>query len=136
MPGPPPAPPAAKVLIIDDDKAFVDIVIHFLQKAGYRFAVAVDAMQGFMFAQREAPDLILLDLQMPAGGGMQLLQKVRAHARTRAIPILMVTAARDPKLEAEAKTKGAQGFLSKPVDEARLLRAIQPLLAPRGNPQQ
>ncbi len=64
-----------KILIIDDDKALVTLLSHELREAGYQVVAALDPVQGMMSAKREAPELVLLDVVMPAGGGMPLLWK-------------------------------------------------------------
>src|SRR5258706_11512621 len=95
--------PKPKVLIIDDDKTLVAILSASLRAAGYHVLAAYDAMQGFMLAQREVPAVILLDLQLPAGGGLPLLEEIAASGKTHPIPVVMVTAPPDPKLEAESR---------------------------------
>ncbi|HTR21754.1 MAG TPA: response regulator [Gemmatimonadales bacterium] len=118
----------SKVLIVDDDPAFTKLVGHYLREAGYEVAVAADGMQGLMFAKRDHPDLVLVDLQMPAGGGMQLLDRLHTNRATETIPKVIVTASRDQSLEAKARDHGAAGFLHKPVDQATLLAAVHAAL--------
>lgn len=118
----------SKVLIVDDDPAFTALAGHYLREAGYDVAVAADAMQGLMFARRDHPDLVLVDLQMPAGGGLQLLERLRANRATEAIPEVVVTASRDPGLEAKARAHGASGYLHKPIEREALLAAVQAAL--------
>src|SRR5437660_10269012 len=107
---------APKILVIDDDKTFAAMAASLLRSAGYSPVVAFDAMQGFMFAQREQPGLILLDLSMPAGGGMQLLDKLRHSSKTQNVPVIIVTGTGGPAVEADAKAKGAAAAMRKPVD--------------------
>jgi CheY-like chemotaxis protein len=122
------APKKSKILVIDDDKELTAAFASFLREAGYVAVVAHDAVQGFMFAQREAPDLILLDMMMPAGGGMGVFEKLARSPRTQAIPVLVVTATTDMKTEREALGHGAAGVLHKPVDRDVLLRNVRELL--------
>src|SRR2546430_7128135 len=95
--------PATKVLVIDDDQTFTTMATSLLRTAGYKPLVAFDAMQGFMFAQREQPALILLDLSMPAGGGMQLLDKLQHSSKTQNVPVIIVTGTGGPAVEGDAK---------------------------------
>jgi CheY-like chemotaxis protein len=118
-----------KVLVIDDDASFTAFVSALLRAAGYTPVVAFDAMQGLMFAQREGPAVILLDVNMPAGGGMQLLERLQKSPKAQGVPVIVVTATTLPGLEAEAKSKGAAGFLTKPVDKDALLGLLQQVLA-------
>jgi CheY-like chemotaxis protein len=119
---------AAKILVVDDDKTFTAMAVSLLRSAGYHTVVAFDAMQGFMFAQREAPDLIVLDLSMPAGGGMQLLDKLRQSHKTQSVPVVIVTGTAASAVEAEAKAKGVAAVLTKPIDSKVLQELIQKLL--------
>ncbi len=118
-----------KVLVIDDDANFTAFVSGLLRTAGYAPVVAFDAMQGLMFAQREAPAVILLDINMPAGGGMQLLERLQKSPKAQGIPVIMVTAAKTAGLELDAKSKGAAGFLTKPLEKDALIGLLQEVLA-------
>jgi CheY-like chemotaxis protein len=118
-----------KVLVIDDDATFTAFVSALLRAAGYTPVVAFDALQGLMFAQREGPAVILLDLNMPAGGGMQLLERRHKSPKAQGVPVIIVTATTFPGLEADAKSKGAAGFLTKPVDKDALIGLLQQVLA-------
>jgi len=116
------------VLVIDDDKTIVAVLSATLRAAGYHVLAAYDAMQGFMLAQREAPAVILLDIQLPAGGGLPLLEKITTSTKTHAIPVVIITGGTDPKLEAETKAKGASFFVRKPVDQKALIALVEGLL--------
>ncbi len=123
-----PNPPKPKVLIVDDDPSFTNLAGHHLREAGYDVTVAADAMQGLMFAKREHPAVVLVDLQMPAGGGMTLLERLRGNRATETIPPVVVTASQDSSLEAKAREHGAAGYLHKPVYQASLLAAVEAVL--------
>ncbi|HYT70423.1 MAG TPA: response regulator [Gemmatimonadales bacterium] len=86
---------------------------------------AVDPVQGLMSAKRESPDLILLDLMMPAGGGMQLLDRLATVGRAR---VVVVTAMDEPGLEAQAQSHGATAFVKKPVEPKAVAALVQQLL--------
>lgn len=121
---------APKVLIIDDDRDFTALASSHLRGAGYETLVAFDPVQGFMVAQRESPQVIVLDVNLPAGGGVPLLQKLRATARTNGIPVVVVTGKRSPPSEADVKAEGAAAFLTKPVDQLTLVLQVKELLEP------
>jgi len=120
--------PKTKVLVIDDDRNLVALFSAELRAAGYHVLAAYDAMQGFMLAQREVPALILLDLQLPAGGGLQLLDKIVAGGRTHAIPVVMVSGETDKQIEETTRAKGAVAFVRKPVDRAALVAQVKEVL--------
>jgi CheY-like chemotaxis protein len=120
--------PRRKLLIIDDDRAFVVLAAAILRDAGFMVLEAHDAMQGFMYAQQDPPAIILLDMQMPAGGGMNLLQKVCEVPRLRSIPIIVITASTEEGLVEAVRAKGAIDVLRKPVDRDRLVSIVTAIL--------
>jgi len=119
-------PRATKILLIDDDKTVVSVVSAVLRGAGYQMVSALDPVQGFMAFRREKPQLVVLDLMMPAGGGMQLLEKLTSMGK---VPVIVMTALTDGKVEAEAKAAGAAAFLKKPVNPEELKTLIEELVA-------
>ena len=119
---------AEKILVVDDDKTFTTMAGAMLRAAGYSPIVAFDAMQGFMFAQREGPVLILLDLSMPAGGGMQLLEKLQHSSRTQNVPVIIVTGTGGPAVERDAKARGVAAVVKKPVESKALLEVVRQVL--------
>ena len=118
------------VLIIDDDQVVSQQLVSLLRAAGYPAKSALDPVQGFMVAQRERPGLILLDINLPAGGGVRLLERLLKTTTTQLIPVVVITASVDPALEGEVRTKGAVGFIRKPIDSERLLAAMTAALNP------
>jgi DNA-binding response OmpR family regulator len=104
-----------KFLIADDDRVFVELCATRLRTKGHKVLTAVDAMQAFMFAMREQPDAIVLDINMPAGGGQETLRKLKTSAKTEAIPVIIVSGLSDPKLPDTVKQMGAAEFLAKPA---------------------
>ena len=123
---------AAKILVIDDDKTFTAMVASLLRTAGYTPVIAFDAMQGFMLAQREHPDLIILDLSMPAGGGMGVLDHLRHTSRTMNVPVVIVTGTSTPASESDAKAKGVVAVLTKPVDAKALMALVKEVVESKG----
>ncbi|HZH40154.1 MAG TPA: response regulator [Gemmatimonadales bacterium] len=121
-----------KVLIIDDDRPLCELFASHLRGAGYVPMIAEDAMQGFMFAQRELPDVILLDINMPAGGGMTVFDRLNKSAKTREIPVVVVTAVSDTKVEADSTAHGARAVLHKPVGKETLLKQVASVLDSAG----
>jgi DNA-binding response OmpR family regulator len=115
-----------KILLIDDDKTVVTVVTAVLRAANYEVVSALDPVQGFMAFRREKPQLVVLDLMMPAGGGMQLLQKLTSMGT---VPVIVITASQQRNAEAEARAAGAAGFLPKPVNPETLKELIEELQA-------
>ena len=120
-----------RVLIVDDDKTMVAVMTAVLKAGGFQVSAAFDAAQGFMFAQKDPPDLILLDMNMPAGGGAGTWQRLQQSARTRSVPVVFVTAESKPGLEQEVLRQGAVGFIQKPFDPATLADRVRGFLEKR-----
>ena len=117
-----------EILIAEDDRVTVNILSSVLKKAGYDILIAHDAMQAVMMAMRKPPDAILLDIGMPGGTGMQVLQRLKASTKTSMIPVVVLTGSTEPDLPDRVRTLGAAEFLSKPVDPPTLLSTLQRLL--------
>ena len=113
-----------KVLIADDDRVFSHMVARVLQRKGWEVVPAYDAMQAVMFATRESPHVIVLDIGMPGGTGLHALERLQASSRTAAIPVVVVSATPDTEVPAKARQLGAAGFLPKPVDPADLVTTL------------
>ena len=104
-----------KFLIADDDRVFVELCAARLRAKGHRVQAASDAMQALMFAMRDKPDAIVLDIQMPAGGGVETLKKLKSSAKTEPIPVIVVSGLTQPDLPETVKQLGAADFVAKPA---------------------
>ena len=114
-----------RILVADDDRVIAQLICAALQKGGHQPVVAHDAMQAFMFAMRSpSPEVIVLDVNMPGGTGVEALRKLRQSARTSGIPVIVVSGVDDPAMPQRMKELGALDVLPKPVDPARLLDAV------------
>ncbi|HXJ29262.1 MAG TPA: response regulator [Gemmatimonadales bacterium] len=118
------------VLIVDDDQVVSQQLVSLLRAAGYPSKSTFDPVQGFMVAQRERPGLILLDINLPAGGGLRMLERLIKTTTTQLIPVVVITASEDPALEGQVRSAGAAGFLRKPIASEQLLTAITAALKP------
>lgn len=115
--------PATKILIVDDDDIRHGLNVR-LRASGYDTVYAEDALGAIMTAQKERPDLILLDLGLPCGDGFSL-EPQRDLAAIADVPVIVVTARDDNgQSERRALALGAAGFFQKPVEHAALLAAI------------
>jgi len=111
--------PLTKVLIADDDRVIVEMLTAVLRAKRVKVTAAADAMQAVMFAIREAPDAIVLDIGMPGGTGLTALRKLHDNRKTAFIPVLVLTGATDPTLPATVADLGAV-FVRKPLRPAEL----------------
>jgi DNA-binding response OmpR family regulator len=118
----------ARILVIDDDPAIVDLLRMRLEDLGHQVFQALDATGGMMIAAREKPDLITLDFKMPAGNGADLLKRLRGNTFTAKAKILFVTGMSEYDLEHAVPQDPATRFLQKPVDIDALKRLVAELL--------
>jgi CheY-like chemotaxis protein len=118
-----------KVLIADDDRVLTRLLAVRLKARGWQVELAHDAMQAVMYAMRAQPYVIVLDIGMPAGTGLGVLEKLKQSARTLAIPVLVLTGSVEPGAREQALGLGAAGFLAKPVEPDALHAALSDLIA-------
>jgi DNA-binding response OmpR family regulator len=117
-----------KILIVDDDPDIRQGMHVRLEHSGYATCFAADALSGVAMAGKEEPDLIVLDLGLPAGDGFLLIERLKMHPTLGVIPIIVVSA-RDARANRERAIKaGATAFLQKPVDNAEFLAVIRKAL--------
>jgi two-component system phosphate regulon response regulator PhoB len=117
-----------KILIIDDDQALVMALTTFFKRHGYKMSAAYDAVYGMGFSRKEKVDLVILDLGLPAGGGVSVLENLKRLPQTQDIPVVILTAKTEEGLEKAMREKGAAAFFTKPVEPERMLRKIQEIL--------
>jgi DNA-binding response OmpR family regulator len=122
-PVPAPEPPLKKILIIEDDARIAMALALRLKTAGYETAVAYDALTGVTAALRERPDLLLLDVTLPAGNGFTVAERVHSMSATP-VPIIFLTASNEPSYRERARALGAAGFFEKPYEHSDLLAAV------------
>jgi len=120
--------PKHKILIVEDDPDTRRLFNVRLRASGYETAFAEDAYMAVSAALKEQPDLILLDLGLPAGGGFIVLERLQAQPSTATIPVIVASASERSSNELQARKAGAVTFLQKPVDAAELLAVIQQAL--------
>jgi DNA-binding response OmpR family regulator len=114
----------AKVLIADDSRFQGQLLASYLTPKGFEAIYALDALQAWTAALRSAPELILLDINMPGGTGIEVLKRLRMSTKTQHIPVIVVSGEENPATETMARSLGAVDFLHKPVEEGRLGAAV------------
>jgi DNA-binding response OmpR family regulator len=123
-----------KILVIEDDP---DVRLGYnvlLRAHNYDTFFAVDSLSAISEARKQQPDLILLDLGLPAGDGFIVLERLRGLTQLALIPVIVVSA-RDPHANRERALKaGAKAFVQKPWDDSELLAMIAELLGERESP--
>ena len=115
-------------MLVDDDTEIVESMRTVLESRGYEILVARDGNQGLMMAEKEEPDLVVLDMMMPKRSGFLVLEKLR---RSRPVPmrVIMITANEDSRHKAYAEMLGVDDYIRKPFAMDRLLASIDKLLS-------
>jgi CheY-like chemotaxis protein len=114
-----------KILLIEDEETLRIALADRLTMEGYAVVTASDGQEGLACVLAERPDLILCDVMMPVVDGYEVLQKVKSFEETRSIPFVFLSAKADPRHQDEGLTRGADGYVSKPVTKVDLLAAIR-----------
>jgi len=117
-----------KILIVDDETQIVRLLSSRLQINNYETISAYDGYQCVQTAKEEKPDLILLDIKMPMGGGIKAFETLRNNTSTEMIPVIFITAFPSIDVKKQVIDMGANGFISKPFDSEELLKKIHSIL--------
>jgi CheY-like chemotaxis protein len=121
-----PTPPSAKtILIIDDQPFFITMQQNILQKQGFRVVSAANGQEGLTKAKQHKPDLILLDIEMPGMDGFAVCEKLKQDESLKHIPVIVLTATQDAKLNERAFQAGAEITLLKSVPADRMLNMLR-----------
>ena len=127
---------AAKVMIVDDDFETRHLLAEELRELGHESVHAADGVQALSLVRNERPDLILLDLQLPAvdctgvsgGDGFSVLERLRNIAEVASVPVIVFSGMRSPQAEERALALGAREFVLKSFNGNNLVEAIARVL--------
>ncbi|PHR98440.1 MAG: two-component system response regulator [Blastopirellula sp.] len=116
-----------RILLVDDDAEIIETLRYALESQGYQVSVGRDGNQGLALAEREAPDLVILDMMMPKRSGFLVLEKLR---QTHKVPIkvIMVTANEGSRHKAYAEMLGVDDYIRKPFPMDRLIESVKNLI--------
>src|SRR5215213_4373389 len=106
--------PKSRILVIDDEAAIRDSLKMTLEYEGYEFIGAATGQEGLALAERDTPDLVLLDIKMPGMDGMDVLSRLKGL--NEALPVVMVSGHGTTSTAVEAIKRGAIDFLDKPFE--------------------
>jgi CheY-like chemotaxis protein len=121
--------PRKKILHVEDDKSVSLLVRAILERAGYQVFSALDAMQGLMMVRTVQPDLVVLDVMMPAGGGASVHERIRQMSGSFALPILIYSAADPSDIAKKIPFDPLTTVLQKPAPPAEIVAAVHKLFA-------
>ncbi len=116
-----------RVLLVDDDREIVESLRIALEAKGYEVLIARDGNQGLALAERENPDLMILDMMMPRRSGFLVLERIR-HTRPVPLRIIMITANEGSRHKAYAELLGVDDYIRKPFAMDRLMASVDRLL--------
>jgi two-component system cell cycle response regulator len=126
--------PAMKtVLLVDDDDTFLLTIGVRLKSMGYTVCTAKDAVNAISAVRKNNPDVVVLDVSLPAGDGFLVAERLRNLIVSATTPIIFVTASEKAELRERAMKLGAVEFLQKPFDATTLADAIESALSPGDN---
>ena len=115
----------SKILVVEDERALVEVLAYNLEREGFEVLVATDGQDGLRQAQVRLPDLVVLDLMLPIKGGLDVCRELRQGSRTREIPIIMVTAKAEESDQLVGFATGADDYVTKPYSMKVLVERIK-----------
>ena len=116
------------VLVVEDEAAIRDMLAFTLQAAGFRVSQAADGEQAWQWLQANRPDLVLVDWMLPGLSGVELIERIRAHAELRTLPLVMLTARGAESDQVQGFEAGADDYVVKPFSPRALVARLQALL--------
>ncbi|MEE9225536.1 MAG: hybrid sensor histidine kinase/response regulator [Bacteroidota bacterium] len=117
------------ILVVDDNQDNIDLLDLALSDLRHRVLKALNGKTALIIAEKEQPDLIILDIHMPEMDGFEVLQRLRQNARTEKIPVILLTAMRkDPQSIESGLALGADEYLTKPIDIQELLVRVKSIM--------
>lgn len=119
---------AAKILLVDDEPAQLELLRYNLEKAGFETLLASDGREAILMCEENAPDLVVLDWMMPEASGIDVCRELRARSQTRFMPIIMVSARGEEGDRALGLDSGADDYVSKPFSPRELVARVKALL--------
>lgn len=123
-----------KILVVDDNPDILKALSIRLRAAGYEVISAVDGVQALRKAHNERPDVVILDMMIPAGDGFTVLDKLALSADTLLMPVIILTASPRFEIEDETLARGARYFLRKPYQPEELMRCVKDCLGESPDP--
>lgn len=123
-----------KILVVDDDNDIRRALHIRLRAQGFDTVFATDGLMAITTALKESPDLILLDLGLPAGDGFVVLERLQKNTKLSCVPVIVLTARESRANKDKALAAGACTFFQKPVENEELIAAIEKALKESGVP--
>jgi CheY-like chemotaxis protein len=116
------------ILVVDDEPEVVELIERSLDSEGFDVHAAYDGLSALDLAEREQPDVVLLDLMMPMMSGYEVAEQLKANPQTAEIPIVCLTSADSVAARARAREAGAVGLIMKPFAPSELVEHLRRML--------
>jgi len=114
-----------RILVVDDERDIIKALTVRLKSKGYRVFGALGGAQGIFMANKEIPDLIILDIRMPDMDGFSVVEALKQSGQTSRIPIIFLTGSPERDADERAMGLGARFYIKKPYDPEELLDAVK-----------
>lgn len=114
-----------KILIADDDDELRDLVTVILESSGYEVSAHPNGRKAWESLQKDGADLAVLDINMPEMDGLELLDLIRADARFKEMPVMMLTARKTQAEQAHGLQRGADAYMTKPFENDALVAQVK-----------
>jgi len=118
-----------KILVVEDDRKIAKALNVRLKSLGYEVGFAYDAAMALTHARDSKPDMVIIDINLPAGNGFQVAERLQRSKETADTPFMFITASRKAGLRNEAMKVGAKGYLEKPFLASDLVSSIEGVLS-------
>lgn len=122
------------VLIVEDEPAQVEVLRYNLEKRGYRTSVAPAGEEALLLAEEEEPDLVILDWMLPDISGIEVCRRLKARDKTKALPVIMLTARGEEEDRVRGLESGADDYVVKPYSPSEMIARVQAVLR-RSHPE-
>ncbi len=122
-----------RVLVVEDEDALATLLQYNLEKEGYHVAYAGDGEEALLLANEQPPNLVLLDWMLPLMSGLEVCRQMRRSAKTRDVPIIMLTARGEEADKVRGLNSGADDYIAKPFSPTELVARMRAVLR-RANP--
>ena len=117
-----------KILVVDDEKDLLDLVKRVLSREGFEVITALDGKEGLAKVYSEAPDLMILDINMPVMDGWEVCQKIRGDPLYKHLPIIMLTVRRTKADQVKGLDIGGDEYITKPFYPTELIARVKTVL--------
>jgi DNA-binding response OmpR family regulator len=119
----------SRILVVEDDADMANLAIRWLERAGHAVQRVAEGPAGLKVLDADPlPDLVLLDVMLPKMDGFEVLRRIRAGARTRRLPVIMVTSFSRDKDATRGRELGANDYIVKPLMELDFLKRVEHIL--------